>query len=587
MKVKFNQFKTKLTRNSDSKGSNIMKKNRKLTALLVAACMTIPMAATTFTVPMMASAGSITINNATTNNNNASNMKAYQVFTGTYSGTSLGVTGWNSEFQAANFINALKGDSIFGEGNDNIFNSVTADNSAKSAQDVAGILSTLSSETNKLQLEAVARYAVQYKGATASGNSSLSNTTLTINGLNDGYYVIVDSSAGTDEALTLGLLQVGSKDNLTVDTKRVVPTVTKTAKDSKTNDIYDDVIDCYIGETVHFKVEVNVPDLSNYTDYYLEIVDTLGTDFDMPASVNLSRTNSNGNGNEGFTADSQNSSLEIDAANNKIIVKFENAIEYSKKKIYLEYDAVLNKKATTGESAFSETDKTQTNEVFVKYLKDPNNTWKADSANNSVDTVDDTLLSSTTPAVVKVLTYQLEVLKYRTGEEDVKLKDAEFKLKDSNDNNAKYVKKVDENDGKYEIEWTNDKEQASTFTTAEGTGLLTIYGLDAGTYWLEETKAPDGYNILTDPVKVEIIPIIDTVGDPLTALAGKVNDSESGVTGDTELGKVQIKIANSQGATLPSTGGIGTKIFYVLGGTLVIGSGAALVIKKRMGKDEE
>ena len=52
-------------------------------------------------------------------------------------------------------------------------------------------------------------------------------------------------------------------------------------------------------------------------------------------------------------------------------------------------------------------------------------------------------------------------------------------------------------------------------------------------------------------------------------------------------GKVQIKIANSQGATLPSTGGIGTKIFYILGGTLVIGSGAALVIKKRMGKDEE
>ncbi|MBR6669913.1 MAG: hypothetical protein IKL31_04095, partial [Ruminococcus sp.] len=85
MKVKFNQFKTKSTQSSDSKGSNSMKKNRKLTALLVAACMTLPMAATTFTVPMVASAGNITITGYTNQNDDtANNMTAYQVFTGSY-----------------------------------------------------------------------------------------------------------------------------------------------------------------------------------------------------------------------------------------------------------------------------------------------------------------------------------------------------------------------------------------------------------------------------------------------------------------------------------------------------------------------
>ena len=92
MKVKFKQFKTKSTRNSDSKGSNIMKKNRKLTALLVAACMTIPMAATTFTVPMVASGVDITLSEEN------SSLEAYQIFKGTYSEGKLGVSGWGDAF---------------------------------------------------------------------------------------------------------------------------------------------------------------------------------------------------------------------------------------------------------------------------------------------------------------------------------------------------------------------------------------------------------------------------------------------------------------------------------------------------------
>lgn len=566
MKVKFNQFKTKSTQSSDSKGSNSMKKNRKLTALLVAACMTLPMAATTFTVPMVASAGSIKINNATSYNDDANNMKAYKVFTGNYSAGILSITGWGEDFNAGDFIEFLQEDAIFGDA----FDGITAEKTEATAQAVAKEISELEENDEK---EAVARYAVQCKGSNPSGTSSLSGTTLTITDLDDGYYVIVDNSAETNEALTLGLLQVGSDDELTVTPKRVVPTVTKTAKDS--DGAYDSVVDCYKGETVNFKVEVAVPDLSRYNDYYLEIEDTLGTDFESPSGVTLKYGSSNPIADDDVNCD-------ITTENNKITIKIENAKTYSGQTLSLEYSAVLNKNATTGENAF--TDETQENKVVVKYLNDPNNAWKPTNG-SAVETPDPALLSSTTDAVVKAYTYKITIDKIEKDKETEKLGGAKFVLKDSNDSSAKYVKKIEESEGKYKIEWVENKDGASEFET-DSNGAVSIVGLDAGTYYLEETVAPSGgYNRLTDSIKVTIAPSYTGTPKVLDTLSGTVNDEAA--TADKAEGEIKVQIANNKGAQLPSTGGIGTKIFYILGGTLVIGSGAALVIKKRMSKDEE
>jgi len=569
MKVKFNQFKTKSTQSSDSKGSNSMKKNRKLTALLVAACMTLPMAATTFTVPMVASAGtgSIIINDATSQNSNAANMKAYQVFTGNYSAGILSITGWGADFNAVGFIGFLQGDAIFGDA----FDGITAAKTEATAQAVAKKIADLNDTS---QEEAVAKYAVQCKGSNPSGTPSLSGTTLTITDLDDGYYVIVDSSAGTDEALTLGLLQVGSSEELTVTPKRVVPTVTKKAKDSKDAD-YDSVVDCYKGEIVKFKVEVAVPDLSRYNDYYLEIIDTLGTDFESPSGVTLKY------GSDTPIADDVN--CDITTESNQITIKIENAIDYSGQTLSLEYSAVLNKDATTGENAFDADDNTQKNSVIVKYLNDPNNAWKPEN-NSTLETPNPGLLSSTTAAEVKAYTYKITIDKIEKDKDTVKLEGAKFVLKDSNDSSAKYVKKIEESEGKYKIEWVTNKNQASEFET-NSNGAVSIVGLDAGTYYLEETGAPSGYNRLTDPIAVTITPTYDGTPKVLDTLSGTVGGEVA--TADKDEGEITVQVANNKGATLPSTGGIGTKIFYILGGTLVIGSGAALVIKKRMSKDEE
>ena len=105
---------------------------------------------------------------------------------------------------------------------------------------------------------------------------------------------------------------------------------------------------------------------------------------------------------------------------------------------------------------------------------------------------------------------------------------------------------------------------ANTVLTTDAKGSITISGLDADTYYLRETKAPDGYNKLAEDVTVTITPTKSTDGTTLT------------------LAPVTAKVNNQSGTELPSTGGMGTTIFYVLGSVLVLAAVVLLVTKKRM-----
>ena len=108
--------------------------------------------------------------------------------------------------------------------------------------------------------------------------------------------------------------------------------------------------------------------------------------------------------------------------------------------------------------------------------------------------------------------------------------------------------------------WTTSATDAGVTMTSNNTAALVLNGLDAGTYSLEETKAPNGYNKLPDPVTVTI--------------------SKEGVVAPAENGIVYV--SNNAGATLPSTGGMGTTLFYVIGGGLMVAAVVLLVTKKRM-----
>lgn len=111
-----------------------------------------------------------------------------------------------------------------------------------------------------------------------------------------------------------------------------------------------------------------------------------------------------------------------------------------------------------------------------------------------------------------------------------------------------------------------------TITTGE-TGELVINGLADGTYYLTETKAPKGYNLLREPVKVTIGH--KDANGKLTETSFVGNQTETDTSG-------VVKVENNAGAELPSTGGIGTTVFYVLGSAMALGAVILLVTKKRM-----
>lgn len=120
--------------------------------------------------------------------------------------------------------------------------------------------------------------------------------------------------------------------------------------------------------------------------------------------------------------------------------------------------------------------------------------------------------------------------------------------------------------------WTANASDATTVVTPEK-GNIQFVGLDAGTYYLEETTAPTGYNKLTAPITVVIESTLPTKGGAASYTV-KANN--------VEAPDYIVRVENKAGTELPSTGGIGTTIFYVVGGGLMVAAAILLITKKRM-----
>ncbi len=166
-----------------------------------------------------------------------------------------------------------------------------------------------------------------------------------------------------------------------------------------------------------------------------------------------------------------------------------------------------------------------------------------------------------TPEEHDVKTYYFDLTKVDATDSSKTLAGAEFSLY-TQESGGTAIELVDEGNGVYRVATTDEINSTNTTTTTTfvtpTSGVVTVKGLANGTYYVEETKAPAGYNKLTarESVKIE----------------------DANVTGTT------FTVENATGSTLPSTGGIGTTIFYVVGGVLVIGAGVLLITKKRMSK---
>ena len=156
-----------------------------------------------------------------------------------------------------------------------------------------------------------------------------------------------------------------------------------------------------------------------------------------------------------------------------------------------------------------------------------------------------------------------------------------------------YVKSAADTDGAYIYAGTTAGAGLTNQITTPDSGVIVVKGVKSGRYEITEFKAPGGYNKLTAPVIVEAVKTGETSTHTIVYLdengniANTETDKTTVVNVDIEtIAATAVAVVNKAGTELPSTGGMGTTIFYVLGAVLVVGAGVLLVTKKRMSQSE-
>ena len=354
---------------------------------------------------------------------------------------------------------------------------------------------------------------------------------LTFENLSLGYY-LVDSSVGALCSLNT------TNPTVTIEEKNDVPTVEKKVSNEQEG-TFDKSTFANIGDRVYFSSEITVKDgAENYVlhdkmDSGLTL-DTNSVEVKLKDKTLVKGTDYQVITN--VTDESENSKCTFH-------ITFEDVFYTQIKSddnVKVTYSAVLNQNAFVGQDHDHDGNK--------------NRTWLG--YGDSQITVE---------SKVNVFTLKLPVFKY-TIKSDTKtpLKDAKFKLYDSNNKLINLIKK---SDVQYRKATDNETSTIPEITTTE-TGKFEIQGLAPGTYYLKETEAPKGYNKLASKITI----IIDN--NNLLTVNGK-NTIDNGVI--TEVG-----VENKTGTVLPSTGGAGTTMIYLIGGALVLGSGVVLVTKRRV-----
>lgn len=581
--------------NSKMKGYDFMKKTNKFAAFALAACMMAPMAMAT-TASFTASATDVTISSSSDKATHT--YTAYKIFDGSYSTNGLTVTGWTTGFDSAGLLADadFKSIEIVTDSTTDPVTTSTIGAVIGSNTDAAAVAQAIEKiASNSSTADKLASVLAKYVG---TSGTELSGTAVD---LPAGYYIVKDvmGTDNTHDAVSKFILEVsGGTTPIDIVTKKSYPTVEKKVKenvkaitgtpnyDRDTTEKWNDVADYNIGDAVPFKLYGTMPDtLDDYEHYYYQFSDSLGKQFEKPENIKVYIDGKEIAPASGVCEVSTAVALEDGSRGPELMVKFNDiksididkdtaGIQSIKKDsiVTIEYTAVLNSKAEIGLPG-------QENKVKLVYSNNPNAT--GNGTTNPGDT------GETPEDKVIVFTYELDTTKVDKAT-SAKLADAKFRLYRENGSTKEYVK-VDTNSKV--TGWTTNDAEASTLIS-DTNGLFKVIGLDDGTYFLEETEAPGSYNKLTAPVTVVIKAETannqswnSSPADALTKL-DVTADGKAG-TGDAATGIASINIANSKGSTLPSTGGIGTTIFYVLGGTLVVGSGIALVTKKRLGKNED
>ena len=346
-----------------------------------------------------------------------------------------------------------------------------------------------------------------------------------------------DANSVSVSNLDLGYYFVASSTGALCNLTTTNPTVTIHDKNDMPFEKTADQTDVEVGQTVNYTITGKVPDYTGFTSYTYKVADTMseGLTFNQNSiKVTVGGVDKTADcTTEKNVGENANSfTVTIPVLDKKYTIGAEIKVTYS---------AVVNKQAVA---------KISSNEAKLTYSNDP-----ITSATYT-----------TTPTVVNVYTSKIvidKVEKVAEGTNAKKLAGAEFvlykKVPAGEKTSIFYYKW---NDTAKKVEWVEERPgvtAACTVVTTDDKGAASFDGLANDTYYLVEIKAPAGYNQLTAPVEVKV---------------------EGGTT-EAQL-SVTAKVENQAGTLLPSTGGMGTTVFYVLGTVLVLGAVVLLVTKKRM-----
>ncbi len=566
-----------------------MKLFKKISALLLAGALVFGMSTT-------ALAADITINNTESGHT----YQVYQIFTGTLDTDGKTLTGlqWGSGVTSAGQTALLGGNTI-----ETYADTLTAGGTAK-AKELANIL------VNSGYL------------TTAYTTMTAGSGTYTASNLVDGYYLVTDTSASG--AISAHLISVAGE-NVTLKPKTGVPTFEKKVMDANDTDDtttdWQDSADHDIKDDVPYQLTVTLPEsgYENFDNYYLSITDDLseGSTLDKD-SIKVYHEDSQGNRVE-IPADEYDIKYSsTDPDDFKITIPdLKDSVPgaHGGDKIIVTYTAELNEDAAIGDAGnpsdaeltyqrnpnytgsiipgeYGEADKFDddndgtANEDEVGRDTDGDGTPDAtdddddgDGVPDATDPDDDNdgipdaeennpgyVLGTTPKDKVIVFTYQLTVAKTDGSNP---LTGAEFTL---------YKKGAGITGATPSVAGYDDYHLVKEITTAGITDFV-FTGLDDGEYLLVETKTPAGYNTV-EPIKFEITATHEVLSDN-PALTGV--DVDNGAFAENGIsGGITTTVVNEAGTVLPSTGGMGTTIFYVVGGALVIVAGVLLVTKRRM-----
>lgn len=449
---------------------------------------------------------------------------------------------------------------------------------------------------------------------TTSGTSSLDNEKAQVSfTVPQGYYLIAEEGAtGSDNTDSLVMLNTNGKNgNINITTKEKAPTVEKKVQEhddsnqnSGVNSEYQDAADWDINDHVPLQLKGTVSDrIDNYSTYYYKFADKLsnGLTFDensLHVFINNRGTetevknvtdNSVTDKTAGYVI--KNSDTDSYTVNNgyapNLVVEFQDLKSVKDTKgnkisvnansvVYVRYTATLNTNAVIGNSG-------NPNDVVLRFENNPY--YNGRGTHTPGETPKDEVV---------VFTYRT-VFNKTKADGTTALAGADFTLK-------KLVKDADGKDTWVEVGSTGNpgvKETNVVSTTTQ----FAFKGLDAGTYQLTESKTPDGYKTMS-PVQFTITATrADNEGKDnegmdhtvtgntmLTGLSGANITSGTVDLGTftldttnnaTNYGTLKANVKNESGSSLPSTGGIGTTMFYVVGGGLVAVAAALLISKKR------